>query len=644
VGPFVGRIATVVEKPGQDEQGCDLVKVDLDRSGHFWRVTNLTLVDIKRPDELQREITRRLALVYERYGAAEAEKTFLEKLHSAGVLEVRMRLRLTYLLFQGTLEECDRAERILLAEGVPIVFHPLPGDYTTELALSAAIAQLHQAGRHDSVLRLLAGRREFMVLDDVNGPTYVHHIAAACAAVDEAVHREIEGVLGGSPAAWWARLYDRLLGEERGLNHHGVPLLGRSASLMMDLERLWHLLSLLFSSRVRRPLLGTLDDTLTDFGLLLERSACRFVARVGSESYETLVEEGLQLVAEINRSVLVDLTVEAMLDQIESRRHFRHLERESRALLDEVFRLQRAWEPERRPDLRARALLAGGDYGAAWTIFETLPGGELSAEVEELLVECWANVGGASLEGKLTVDMVEELPERVRASGLAAATIEQALTAGRLIIDGNDATGNDAALEALVRMCVPDGAAQLCVRARAHLGNVFCFVGDLEYEAGWVEYAEWKWKLALEAWGQAIAQSIEREKPHGGLLGRKGRLLREEIELRGVSADCVHGFGLNLAKPQNSARLTLSDDLNGVGTCTHRSLFLCDHVFHPDCMAFSLGFSLPVHSQLRSKPFLCSFLPSGALCATSNRQASHFPADFSLQNALTLPENRLSLG
>jgi hypothetical protein len=48
--------------------------------------------------------------------------------------------------------------------------------------------------------------------------------------------------------------------------------------------------------------------------------------------------------------------------------------------------------------------------------------------------------------------------------------------------------------------------------------------------------------------------------------------------------------------------------------------------------------------KLRSKLFLRSFPPSGVLLATSGRQAGWFPVDFNLQSALTLPENRLSLG
>jgi hypothetical protein len=52
-----------------------------------------------------------------------------------------------------------------------------------------------------------------------------------------------------------------------------------------------------------------------------------------------------------------------------------------------------------------------------------------------------------------------------------------------------------------------------------------------------------------------------------------------------------------------------SDDLNCVGTRTNSSLFPCDHVCHPNGMAFSLGTSLRVHSQLRSQPFLRTFPP-----------------------------------
>jgi hypothetical protein len=62
------------------------------------------------------------------------------------------------------------------------------------------------------------------------------------------------------------------------------------------------------------------------------------------------------------------------------------------------------------------------------------------------------------------------------------------------------------------------------------------------------------------------------------------------------------------------------------------------HVFHSDCMAFSLGFSLLVRSHLRSKPFLRSPLASRELISTSGWRADRSPLDFSLQSALTLPK------
>ena len=80
------------------------------------------------------------------------------------------------------------------------------------------------------------------------------------------------------------------------------------------------------------------------------------------------------------------------------------------------------------------------------------------------------------------------------------------------------------------------------------------------------------------------------------------------------------------------------------GIRTISSLFPFDYALCPDCTACSLGFTPPMRLKLRSKLFLRSFPPSGVLLATSGRQAGRFPVDFSLQSALTLPENRLSLG
>jgi hypothetical protein len=101
--------------------------------------------------------------------------------------------------------------------------------------------------------------------------------------------------------------------------------------------------------------------------------------------------------------------------------------------------------------------------------------------------------------------------------------------------------------------------------------------------------------------------------------------------------------GLNLAKPKNSARGTLSDDPNCVGTLTKHSLFPGDHAVCSDFTVCSLGFCPPGCFKLRGKRFLRSFSPSRALLATSGRRADLYPIDFSLQSALTLPENRLSL-
>ena len=54
---YVGRVATVVEEGGQDRQGCDVVKVDLDHGEYWWRVANLTPVTVHQLDELQRDTT-----------------------------------------------------------------------------------------------------------------------------------------------------------------------------------------------------------------------------------------------------------------------------------------------------------------------------------------------------------------------------------------------------------------------------------------------------------------------------------------------------------------------------------------------------------------------------------------------------------
>jgi hypothetical protein len=72
--------------------------------------------------------------------------------------------------------------------------------------------------------------------------------------------------------------------------------------------------------------------------------------------------------------------------------------------------------------------------------------------------------------------------------------------------------------------------------------------------------------------------------------------------------------GLNLAKPKNSARSSLSNAPNCAGTRTKSSRFLFDHACCPDCTACSLGLSPPMRSKLRGKLFLRTFLLPGAPC------------------------------
>ena len=104
---YVGRIAIVIQDGMLDKQGCDVVRVGLDYGRHYWRVVNLRFVGIDDIDDIQRELTRRMALLYEEYGAPDAENIFLNELYNQDALDVRMRLQLTHLLFNGSLEERD---------------------------------------------------------------------------------------------------------------------------------------------------------------------------------------------------------------------------------------------------------------------------------------------------------------------------------------------------------------------------------------------------------------------------------------------------------------------------------------------------------------------------------------------------------
>jgi hypothetical protein len=67
-------------------------------------------------------------------------------------------------------------------------------------------------------------------------------------------------------------------------------------------------------------------------------------------------------------------------------------------------------------------------------------------------------------------------------------------------------------------------------------------------------------------------------------------------------------LGLNLAKPQNSARETLSNDPNCVGTRSQHSFFPFDHAVCPDFTSCAPEFGPPVRFKLRGKQFLRTFL------------------------------------
>jgi hypothetical protein len=69
----------------------------------------------------------------------------------------------------------------------------------------------------------------------------------------------------------------------------------------------------------------------------------------------------------------------------------------------------------------------------------------------------------------------------------------------------------------------------------------------------------------------------------------------------------------------------LSDYLNCAGTRTKSALFPFDYAFCPDSTAFAIGFSPLVRLKLRSKLFLRSFLPPGALGRPPRHECRGFP-------------------
>jgi hypothetical protein len=70
--------------------------------------------------------------------------------------------------------------------------------------------------------------------------------------------------------------------------------------------------------------------------------------------------------------------------------------------------------------------------------------------------------------------------------------------------------------------------------------------------------------------------------------------------------------GLNLAKPKNAARETLSDNLHGVSTRPQRTLCPFDHALCLRFTALAVELSPVVSSKGRSNLFLRTFLPSSA--------------------------------
>ena len=530
---YVGWVAVVTQDAGRDETGCGIVRVDIDGGRFVWRVQSMrALAPTLVRHDLRREIIRRLALVFEKYGAEDAERRFLEKLQALGSLEVRMRLRLTYLLIQGKEDERERAVGILMAQGVPADSLVAPGDYTPHLALETAVAQLRMARRPYKLLLLLSRRRDFMSREESPLAAYLEAIAWAYHELEEEQRLKLESETGLAVLNWWRSLFDEFLAKGYGASPNAMESATWSAARFSALDRIWHLIAVAAKMPHSNVLLARLDKVLSEFGLLTERAACRFVAAHGSEEYEQSVREGLRLVDTNGLPPsYVALVLGAVLDLFEAQSEALHLHSDCDEHLRQAERLVALLPYAYAGRTVGRYLLLKGDPAGAWDVLKAITGEPRDHELEELRAHCWYAAFGRSLSGSLNTSVLDAIPEIIRRGNFVVTILDWALRDGRIAVDAAEANDTSAFLQTLGSAQATAVGHVALVRMMRSLGSLHAAVGDAAHAVNQRDQALANWKLALSAWNAAIRASIERRAPHRLLTGRKDRLLREEIEL-----------------------------------------------------------------------------------------------------------------
>lgn len=145
-------------------------------------------------------------LIFEDLGCREKELEYLRLLDNAGNLEIRLRLRMTYLLSHGTPVERRQAIFILMQDAVPEKPSSNALDYSPVQALTTAVAQLLEMREYDNALRLYLHKHHVLGPPSLRHVTLYESIAEATRNSSRIVRDEMSSYLGCDLNAWLHKL------------------------------------------------------------------------------------------------------------------------------------------------------------------------------------------------------------------------------------------------------------------------------------------------------------------------------------------------------------------------------------------------------------------------------------------------------
>ena len=158
---------------------------------------------------------RTRTLIFEALGCRENELEYLRVLHRVGRLGTRLRLRMTYLLLQGSPIEQGEAVRILLQDAVPKA--PIPGrleDLTPAQALSGALWQLLTAKEYDAMVTLFLEHSSVLGTATLDNYAIYELVAEALSKASASQKEVFAKAMATTWEEWLSDLFTTLYGSQ----------------------------------------------------------------------------------------------------------------------------------------------------------------------------------------------------------------------------------------------------------------------------------------------------------------------------------------------------------------------------------------------------------------------------------------------